>query len=399
MKKRTLILLISSLLILLFSTGLLAGEAEEKAIIKFFSDPDADPEEMFHSSFKKAVPMAEIVKIRDEYMGKLGAYKNMEKKGKRYNLIFEKGKTVCEITLTGDGSIVGFWIGNIVLSGDTWEKLLADIKKLDGQASVIVIKDGVAPVWHYNPDKQLAVGSTFKLYILQALNEKMTRENIGWNHSIALEQKYMSLPSGFLHKWPVGTQVTLDTLANLMISISDNTATDHLLFFVGRDQVEKIAPEQIAPFYSTAEMFRIKGAMSKKDQKKFIRASTKQKRKQLADINTISLDQVSFTSKPTLIAEVEWHPTTRELCQVIYKLKDSKAVSINPGLTNKDDWDIAGYKGGSEPGVLNHTYILQKESDPSWYSVSFTLNDPKSPIDDDKFNDLMSRLLHLIKSK
>ena len=38
-----------------------------------------------------------------------------------------------------------------------------------------------------------------------------------------------SLPSGITQSWPAGSPVTLQTLATLMISISDNTATDTLV--------------------------------------------------------------------------------------------------------------------------------------------------------------------------
>ena len=37
--------------------------------------------------------------------------------------------------------------------------------------------------------------------------------------------------------WPKGAPVTLHTLATLMISISDNTATDQLIAIVGRDAI------------------------------------------------------------------------------------------------------------------------------------------------------------------
>jgi len=54
-------------------------------------------------------------------------------------------------------------------------------------------------------------------------------------------------------------------LANRMISISDNTATDHLLLTVGREAVESIqaamghsAPGLNAPFITTRELFVLK---------------------------------------------------------------------------------------------------------------------------------------------
>src|SRR5690606_39753601 len=50
-----------------------------------------------------------------------------------------------------------------------------------------------------------------------------------------LEAGDVSLPTGILQEWPVGTPMTIQSLATLMISISDNTATDVLLRVAGRD--------------------------------------------------------------------------------------------------------------------------------------------------------------------
>ena len=41
-----------------------------------------------------------------------------------------------------------------------------------------------------------------------------------------------------MQDWPPGAAVTVETLATLMISVSDNTATDTLIRLVGRERVE-----------------------------------------------------------------------------------------------------------------------------------------------------------------
>ncbi|NMB11632.1 MAG: serine hydrolase [Firmicutes bacterium] len=46
---------------------------------------------------------------------------------------------------------------------------------------------------------------------------------------IELKSDYISLPSGMLQEWPVGSPITLHTLASLMSSISNNTATNALI--------------------------------------------------------------------------------------------------------------------------------------------------------------------------
>ena len=53
-------------------------------------------------------------------------------------------------------------------------------------------------------------------------------------------------------------------------------------------------------------------------------------------------------------------------------------LSINPGLSiSKKSWQYVGYKGGSEAGVLNMTYLLQSVNG-DWYSLSAGWNNTKS---------------------
>src|SRR6185436_600599 len=92
-------------------------------------------------------------------------------------------------------------------------------------------------------DQALAIGSAFKLYVLGALARDVAEGKRHFDDTLRLEQRWMSMPSGKLQKWPVGTPLTLASAAALMISESDNTATDHLLFTLGRERVEAMLRE------------------------------------------------------------------------------------------------------------------------------------------------------------
>src|SRR5205085_7243909 len=105
------------------------------------------------------------------------------------------------------------------------------------EASYLVTKNGEA-LYSLNPDTALAVGSAFKLGVLKALKDQIDAGTRKWSDVVELQASDISLPSGTLQIWPVGSPFTLHTLAGLMISISDNTAADMLLKLVGRDKVE-----------------------------------------------------------------------------------------------------------------------------------------------------------------
>lgn len=92
------------------------------------------------------------------------------------------------------------------------------------------------------------------------------------------------------------------------------------------------------------------------------------------------------------LLEFEWFASTLDLCnvlassgargQLIPSSELLKILSINPGVQfDRSRWSYIGYKGGSEPGVLNLSWLLQR-ADGRWFSVVVTLNDRTKAIDE-----------------
>src|SRR5215472_9459217 len=107
-------------------------------------------------------------------------------------------------------------------------------------------------------DTALAVGSTFKLAALATLRSDVDKKKRSWKDVVELRPEAKSLPSGVLQDWPDHAPLTLYTLAALMISQSDNTATDALIGLLGREKVEAFASRN-KPYLTTREMFVLKG--------------------------------------------------------------------------------------------------------------------------------------------
>ncbi len=63
----------------------------------------------------------------------------------------------------------------------------------------------------------------------------------------------------------------------------------------------------------------------------------------------------------------------------------------------EEDWYRVGYKGGSEPGVLQYTHLLQLEESSSVYAVSLTANNPEENLDTEKITEITSRVISLVK--
>ena len=115
----------------------------------------------------------------------------------------------------------------------SWPTRWPPSERWRGRTSVVVIENGKV-IGSLDPHSKLAVGSAFKLGILAELlaQTKTGSAPVVGGHDLAGFDK--ALPSGFLQTWPEASPLTLQTLATLMISQSDNTATNVLLRLVGR---------------------------------------------------------------------------------------------------------------------------------------------------------------------
>jgi hypothetical protein len=97
-------------------------------------------------------------------------------------------------------------------------------------------------------------------------------------------------------------------------------------------------------------------------------------------------------SNPIDIQSLEWFASVSELSNAMVTLRDmsqrsglepvADILSINPGIEfDPEVWTYVGFKGGSEPGVLNLTWVLER-ADGRWFTLSVTLNDLDNPIDE-----------------
>ncbi len=144
------------------------------------------------------------------------------------------------------------------------------------------------PVHELNADVPIAIGSVFKLYILGELGRQIAAGERSWDDQIAIEDAYRSMPSGDLHFAPAGSVYTLRYLADVMISQSDNTATDHLLYTLGRENVEAMVATMghadsslMIPMLSTRELFAIKTMLPPDRQEAYVNATPDERRAML----------------------------------------------------------------------------------------------------------------------
>jgi beta-lactamase class A len=249
------------------------------------------------------------------------------------------------------------------------------------------------PLHELGGTDQLAIGSTFKLYVLLALVDRIVAGKAAWTDELAVRDDWKSLPSGVTQNEPPGTKHPLQLFAERMISISDNTAADHLLYAVGRREVEAAVratkhaqPALDVPFLSTRELFALKlGAPADLD--RYVKLPEARRRDHLDKAlagKVPKLDIAGTWKTARVVDKLDWFASGEDLCRAMGTLwtraQNPKAAPVlgilskNPGLPlDAKVWPYIGFKGGSEPGVINMTYLLKRDDD-QWFVVTLGFN-------------------------
>lgn len=383
------------MLIILLSFAVKAVTTEEIVINSIFTLEDQELKEIFSDSFLQQISFAQLHKIIIDYQQRLGELRSVKATNDGYQLQFEAGTLPVKIILNNQQKVISLWFGNYTLKNDNLSNLLAEFKKISGQVSLLITKNNQQQLLAYHEKQKLAVASSFKLYLLKELYNKILSDSVAWSDIIELPAA-RSLPTGILQDWPSGTPLTLRTLSNLMISKSDNTAADCLFNYLGRARLERDLKPINIPFLKTRELFYLKYKADQKLQQKYLTATLSGKRKILNSLTNKDLSGAKFTDSPILIDKIEWYFSTAELSDLIYKLRAAPEFAINPGLVDKDDYYLAAYKGGSEPGVLQFTQLLQKYNTSDVYVFSVTVNNNSQDVDLENIAALTSRLINVI---
>lgn len=267
-----------------------------------------------------------------------------------------------------------------------WVQLDQTMNQTTNDSNLLVAEfrgNACTTIHGHNPDLVLAIASTFKLYVLGELSLQILGGEAAWDDRVVLSTSLRSMPSGDFAWVPAGTSVPVKDLAEAMIWQSDNTATDHLIDYLGRENVEGAFaafghsnPGLNSPLLMTKELFAIKMSQSESWMGDYAAADNAQQLSLLQrEIDPMTIDPDGGWGNwngPTAIGEIEWFASASDLCRAMASLW---TLGAQPGLARVRDilagnrgaiadlrrFPEAGYKGGYEAGVVNMTYILQRE--------------------------------------
>ncbi|WP_417672255.1 serine hydrolase [Roseibium sp.] len=323
-------------------------------------------------SFRKAVPIEELRDLARQFKTTYGEATSVVPKTDtgEFNLRTSTHTVLITLTRGEAGTVTGLLVRQVQLLASPDELLtkLADFGQNHGH---LLLRNGKV-ISQASPETALAIGSGFKVFVLQQLEEAITAGLTGWDTILTLAPRHKSLPSGTLQNWPDGHRLTVETAALLMISQSDNTATDlvmdHLGSLLSRSQ------EKTAPLLTTRQFFQLKANTSLAAQ--FVGADAEVRKELLDGLRNAKLPSVDAVARPYQPG-IEWYASPAELCAALDSIAHLPAVRANPGVALPDNWRSIAFKGGSEIGVLNHTYVLDQMDGTRWcFSATWNQTEP-----------------------
>jgi hypothetical protein len=391
-------------------------QARAADLVSLLRTGSGDLAGIFAPSLLGQVSAAQLAAIATQFRARFGAPQRLvrvEPAGPNLGIVFvEYERAVVQIRIAVEDDpphrLSGFYLIGREMKGDSDSILLAELGGLPGKVSVSIVTLG-APAGvarpALEPERAMAIGSEFKLFVLAELIREIKAGERRWSDVVPLTRH--STPSGQLQDWPIGSPITLHSLAALMISRSDNTAADNLLRLLGREKVEAMAARmgvaavgRDRPLLTTIEAFAIKADPALTARWKG--ADEAGRRAMLPALAGAHVDVARLVGNPHEIDSIEWFASTDDMVRVMDWLRVNAGptalaiLAINPQIHPQAAAHFAyvGYKGGSEPGVIATTFLLRR-ADGGWRSVSASWNNPAAPVDEGRFIDLVDRLVAL----
>lgn len=219
-------------------------------------------------------------------------------------------------------------------------------------------------------------GSVIKLLVLSAVVDAVAAGDLGWDEDLAITAELKSLPSGVLQDREDGDAVSVREAAHLMISISDNTATDLLIDAVGQPALRSAAEAagidatRIMPVASTRQFFQLGWQVDAEVRIRWSEARVPETKEAiLADLpDDLDIDPATVT-EPRWDAGVDWYLTGGEICSLHARLQQLATtdaggpvrdiLAANPGVGPVGGTSYQGFKGGSAPGVLAFSFYTE----------------------------------------
>ncbi|WSG96429.1 serine hydrolase [Rhizobium johnstonii] len=314
--------------------------------------------EWFSAGFLKTIGVFAVKKHIADLIRKHGDFECMVVNENGRYVRLAHAEIPVEVGIDKDSKISSLRFAAPIPTRRSLSSHIAAISSLPGVSSVLVAR-GDHIVAEHNVDTPLAVGSAFKLTVLRVIMDIVRTGHLTWDTIVPLKDDFRSVSGGILRYWPNNSLLTLDTLVNLMIAESDNTAADVLIGIAGRGKMEAMSPRNI-PFLTTREAFLLKSPDNDDVAAKWHGAGILEKR---AILELLQGSPPADSDLQNITSGIEWFYTAKELWRLLDETHSHQSLQINSGPVEKLGWKQVAFKGGSELGVLSLCTFLISEDE------------------------------------
>lgn len=377
--------------------------------------------EAYSDTFQKALPVSQMANLFAEVKRTFGQCNEVidyvrTTQVDKFSFRHASGKILDLTLVEKDGVITGLWLLGErpkPITYKNWDQVKQDFEQYS-DARLLLQKDGKNYL-SLNTKKRTPLGSIFKIFILDELSQEIKAGKHTWNEELAINSNWKSLPSGKMQNEDEGTMFSLKHYASEMISISDNTATDHLFNLLGRGNIEKQIKARgltktfgwSRPFLSTGEFFKIRAFLSAPEYRQYAAGSRTERLLKIQRLQNRKNDEfmksIETWQEPRGIYDAEWFSTPLEVCALMKKFNEEnnqdvlEILSKNTPFVDKDIFEQVLYKGGSEPGVIQMAYHFTLNQKPVCLYAG--VSDRANPVDERLFFEQVKGAIKLLQAE
>jgi len=273
-----------------------------------------------------------------------------------------------------------------------------------------------------------ATASIFKIWVLGGVAEAV-ENGTERNGRIVPRTDAEEAPGGPVASEPNDTPFTVLELAELMLGISDNTATDLLHELVGRSALNAIPaafghaqPGLLTPFLNISETFHLLFSVPFAEANGYLNGSESAQADFVTDtlepLGSIAANGGGFNNAD-LTTTVTWRASPLDICNAfarhrLWALGSDEAFLVERALgagaaqpNIRNEWDRVWYKGGNlvveaDPGnpgfeqvVLTHAWLVENEGEDPYVVVALS-NGPIDDIDTFDVQSITGRIFELL---
>ncbi|HEY8280782.1 MAG TPA: serine hydrolase [Bdellovibrionota bacterium] len=347
-----------------------------------------DHEYLEHGGFEE---LRQILQDQNRQFGKCLELKSIS--STEFELEYKEASVPLDLVHESGKKIKGNFFGMPRIRNDSLKKLEEDLKREPYAVSFYAGLEDGKELFSRNADKPMSISRANQIFLLRAVQDGVASGKLKLSDLVSLDTERAVRTMGIIHYWKDGTQISLDSLLNLMVTEKDLSASDLIL-----SRMEKGAFKGYSKGLDSFPSFREYFILAARDKEKI--GSRAQAAKLISGLKNEPLPELYRTDRLELVDTLGWFASARDLCASALSVKDD--ILVRNARLSKEYQSVQskqiekyGIVQTRDSGISQVTVVFKLVSSPKWGCISVTANH-SDEIEEALFSTLDSRLLNLV---